>query len=33
MKSAWSAKWGRLAVAGVFVDVDLHHHPAVQVGI
>jgi AraC-like DNA-binding protein len=33
MKSAWSAKRGRLAVAGTFGDVELHHHPVVQVSI
>lgn len=33
MNSAWSAKRDRLAVAGTFGDVALHHHPAVQVSI
>lgn len=33
MERAWSAKCGRLAVAGTFGDVDLHHHPVVQIGI
>jgi AraC-like DNA-binding protein len=31
--TAWSVKHGRLAVAGSFGDVTLHHHPVVQVSI
>lgn len=33
MNSAWSTERGRLAVAGTFGDLALHHHPAVQVSI
>jgi AraC-like DNA-binding protein len=33
VRSAWSTKWDRLAVAGTFGDVELHHHPAVQVSL
>lgn len=32
-RSTWSAQRDRLAVAGTFGDVALHHHPAVQVSI
>lgn len=33
MAGTWSAERGRLAVAGTFGDVALHHHPAVQISI